>query len=144
MKNGDIVRWAQLLYAVFAAASFLFAGAMLDTGGMVPMSLGSMAVGIFFLWQLANPPLRPRKTILAGTYTVHMLRPQGDRVTLVTIQRAAWNRDRFQFYLLPKRWFATDPREFTRSSGFPMRVEISDGRPYIHLQQVLMQVTKDS
>ena len=140
MKKGFVVQWAQLAYAISAAVAFVFVG-LAFTDRDVPVVIVPLMVvmGGLLLWQMVNPPVRPRKTIAAGDYTVLMLRPCGDRVVFVTLQYAASGREHLRLYILPKYWFVTDPRLFTRSSGLKMQV-VWDGRPFIRLTQPLAVV----
>ena len=108
-----------LVFGMIAFVALLLGGAA--SRDSMPVA-GLYAIGglgaLVALWGATNAD-RMRTTIAAGTHMVHTLRPQGDRVIVVTIEEhPLWGQyEIFQLYGLRRQWFVNDVTNFKDGRG---------------------------
>lgn len=127
-------------YGLLAAIAFFWAGAAYgDVGWFI---IGLLTVGSWSLRELGRRQKRwtaIHHDIAPGIYAVHMIKPHGIRVIVVTIagDSAYPSRQTFESYILPRSFFVNDPRDFADGkSGIEMEVRQQMHADKAHATQI--------
>jgi len=82
-----------------------------------------------------------RGSIRPGEYSVHMLRPLGDRCIVVVARwETSLERQSFRTYALPLAWFDQNVNPFVGGCAVLMRVMRIDGKTSIRLKDLFPNV----